>query len=83
MTIENENRRNMAELERDALIIISRQPGLRCGGIGDQLFKGIKVLRGSAPFARFAGKVMKRLEADGKVRYDQKANGGDGGWFPT
>lgn len=78
-----DQRRNMTELKEDALCVITDRPGLRCGGIGDQLFKHVKQLNGSAPFARVAGKVMKRLEADGLARYDPKANGGFGGWFPV
>lgn len=70
----------MEELEELALEAIRQQPGLRCGGIGDRLFKHISYMKGSAPYARLAGKVMKRLEARGLAYYDSK---GFGGWRPT
>lgn len=74
------SKRSMDELAEHALQIITEQPGLRCGGIGDQLFRDVATLRGSAPFARLAGKVMRKLEREGKAYYCGK---GFGGWYPA
>ena len=63
----------MAELE-DAAIDVLKQWGNRplgCGVIGEGMFPGA-VHRGSAPFARIAGKVMRRLLAAGRVEWGLK-----------
>ena len=77
------NKRSMQELADDALEIIKRQPGLRCGGIGDELFPDGTILRGSAPFARIAGKVMRILQTDGRAVYKSQSNDRLGGWYPA
>lgn len=69
-------KRTMRELAEEALVIIIRQPGLGCGVIGDELFKGNAYIKGSAPYARLVGKVMKLLEADGLAYRDRR------GWQP-
>jgi hypothetical protein len=61
--------RSLDELGEAALTYIRRCPGARCGAIGDAIFKDhVHTLRGSAPFARLAGKVMRHLERQGKAR---------------
>lgn len=82
MALDDSDRRTMAQLEEDAFTAIKEQPGLRCGAIGDVLFDHVSTAGGSAPFARIAGKVMKRLEKKGLAFFDPKANSRFGGWFP-
>lgn len=55
--------RSMEELERAALEILARRPEspISCGCLGDELFVG-RLHKGTAPFARITGKIMKRLE---------------------
>lgn len=48
---------------------------IRCGHIGEQLFHDA-IHRGSAPFARIAGKVMKRLKRSGLVKWSSTEYGG-------
>lgn len=72
-------KRSLDELGEAAMAHIRRCPGARCGAIGDAIFAGhIDHTRGSAPFARLAGKVMRRLEKQGKACYAVK--NGWGGW---
>lgn len=75
-------KRTMAELADEAIAIIIKQPGLRCGQIGDELFGDHAVLIGSAPYARLAGRVMKRLERQNLAFYQIRRDG-FGGWYPT
>ncbi len=49
--------------------------GLRCGLLGDRLFPDA-ILRGSAPFARIAGKVMHRLDSAGLATWCADDYGG-------
>jgi len=75
-------KRTMDELTDECLDIIKAQPtGLRCGMIGEQLFRGTATFQGSAPYARLAGKVMLRLQAAGLARY--AIGRGNAGWYPT
>lgn len=68
--------RTMAELEVAAMEIIKRQPGMRCGRIGDELFpNGFRGSQCSAPFARIAGKVMSRLQKQGRAMIKADADG--------
>ncbi len=73
--------RSMDELGDLAMQVIERQPGLRCGAIGDHLFGDHSTLLGSAPYARIAGKVMKQLERQGRA-YVQVRDGWFG-WYPS
>lgn len=78
MTTKDEyKKRSMAELADAALEIIQAQPGMRCGLIGDRLFRGKAYMKGSAPYARLAGKVMKVLQEEGRAYY-----GSNSGWYP-
>ena len=72
--------RSLDQLEQDALAILLRFEGqaLSCGSIGDLLFKEA-THRGSARFARIAGKVMRRLETKRCVQYVIDKSG-FGGW---
>ena len=72
----------MSELEIVALEILSRYEGtvLGCGTIGDELFPGG---HGSAPYARIAGKVMKRLKRRGLATWGRAACGDSYGWRKT
>ncbi len=62
--------RTMAQLEEQALELLRTcpHPTVGCGWIGRQIFAGAHQ-RGSAPFARIAGKVMRRLQKRGLVAY--------------
>ena len=73
--------RPMKILCQEALEILRESDDpLRCGYLGDRLFREA-VHRGSAPFARIAGKVMRRLEKVGLAEY---GNRGDvWGWRVT
>ena len=53
--------RTLDELADQALLILGEQGDMRCGLLGSLLFKDAARLRGSAPFARIAGKVVRRL----------------------
>lgn len=77
-------RRSMAVLCQEALEILREYHGqpLGCGLIGGQLFRE-STQRGSAPFARLAGKVMKRLECAGLVRYGRARRSHWAGWLVT
>ena len=74
---DNYQSRSMVVLCGEALAILcdaSRDDWLRCSYIGRQLFRDAHC-RGSAPFARIAGKVMRRLEAAGFARREFKVIG--------
>lgn len=62
--------RSMDALCGEALEILRANDGqaLGCGFIGSKLFRDARH-RGSAPFARLAGKVMARLKAKGLAEY--------------
>lgn len=75
---ESYETRSMDELGLAALEILRRSPGLRCGSIGGYLFAGAHH-RGSAPFARLAGRVMRRLEKSGRAVFI--IENGWGGWY--
>lgn len=62
--------RSIDELAAEALKVILKTPGVRCGYIGDELFGDHGRLSGSAPYARIAGKVMKKLESEGLAYYN-------------
>ena len=74
--------RTMEQLEAAAILVLQRYRGqtVRCGLIGEQMFPEA-IHRGTAPFARIAGKVMRRLEAKGKVRYGRLRTRGEYGWY--
>lgn len=74
--------RTMDQLADEALEIIRKTPGLRCGTIGDHLFGDHARLLGTAPYARITGKVMRKLEREGKAVYRLAADGWDG-WYPS
>lgn len=58
--------RSMETLCQEALEILRASPvSMRCTYIGEQLFHDASHFRGSAPFARIAGKIMKRLAEAG------------------
>ena len=82
-TPDNYKPRSMPVLCQEALAVLrdANQP-LRCGYIGERLFPDA-IHRGSAPFARIAGKVVRRLESQGLVAWEQNANSGFGGWVLT
>ena len=75
--------RPMTQLCQDALEILreTEHGPVRCGYIGNKLFPDA-IHRGSAPFARIAGKVMKRLEHAGYAEW-QRDGTGWGGWIVT
>ncbi len=74
-------RRSMDELCEDALRILRDANGpVRCGYIGEQLFFDA-IHRGSAPFARIAGKVMQQLQREGRASWDPGPRGSFGGWI--
>ncbi|WP_417744737.1 hypothetical protein [Rosistilla oblonga] len=53
---------------------------VRCGLLGELLFKDAPVtMRGSAPYARIAGRVVRKLEGKGFACYEPKS----GGWKLT
>ena len=74
--------RTMEQLEAAALLMLERYRGqaVRCGLIGEQMFPEA-IHRGTAPFARIAGKVMRRLEAKGKAQYGRLHPRGEYGWY--
>ena len=75
--------RTMDELEHDALLVLSRDRLMRCGSIGERIFGDhVVTWRGSAPFARIAGKVMRRLEKRG-LAVTRANRHGDWGWCLT
>jgi len=78
-------RRSMDELEVEAIEILGKAGHtLRCGYIGERLFHDhVDFIRGSAPFARIAGKVMKRLEKKDLARYGMLNGRGEFGWHLT
>ena len=74
--------RTMDQLEAAAILVLERYRGqtVRCGLIGEQMFPDA-IHRGSAPFARIAGKVMRRLEAKGKAHHGKLHSRGEYGWY--
>lgn len=79
--------RTMPVLCEEALAIlcdVESGKWLRCSYIGEQLFRDA-YFRGSCPFARIAGKVLKRLEAIGLARSHGEVVGGQYrfGWAAT
>ena len=56
--------RTLEDLAVTCLGILSNDQLMRCGYIGGQLFPGA-IHRGSAPFARQAGRVMRVMERSG------------------
>ncbi|MBC8867793.1 MAG: hypothetical protein H8E44_00150 [Planctomycetes bacterium] len=77
-------KRSMDELADLAIEILRQHNGqpLGCGYIGERLFPGA-IHRGSAPFARIAGRAMKRLERDGKAKWGKLTEYGSQGWYAT
>lgn len=75
-------RRSMEELEIAAIATLARanQP-VRCGWIGNGMFPGRH--RGSAPYARLAGKVIRRLERKGLATFESRGRWGSWGWVLT
>lgn len=71
--------KSMKDLEIEVLRILKSSPGLRCGLIGEKLFPEVEHYRGSAPFARIAGKVVRGLQRKGLV--EVKIRNGKFGWF--
>jgi hypothetical protein len=76
-TDDTYRKRSLDELGVEALAILQRQPGLRCGALGEALFREA-THRGSAPFARLAGRVMKKLERRGLAEERSDGNGWSG-----
>lgn len=76
-------RRSMCLLCQDALEILReiKHGPVRCGYIGGRLFWDAAHHRGSAPFTRIAGKVLKRLEHAGLAEWQRNQN--FGGWVVT
>lgn len=73
-------KRSMIELELEVLNVLRNNIDrpVRCGWIGEQIFKDhVDFYRGSAPFARIAGKITKRLEKKGFAKWS------GGGWMLT
>ncbi len=79
-TPDDYQKRTMEELADAALEILREQPGLRCGTLGERLFP-MATLRGSAPFARLAGRVVRLLEKQGKATHLYNPSTGLGGWY--
>lgn len=68
---EKRRTRTMEGLELDALAIteaINHHHPASCAVIGEHLYRD-RTMRGSAPYARIAGKVMRRLESKGQAVY--------------
>ena len=81
-TPDNYKPRAMPTLCQDALEMLREATWpVRCGYIGNELFPDA-IHRGSAPFARIAGKVVRKLEAAGLIEYLQDTTG-FGGWVVT
>lgn len=78
---EDYKKRSLDELADEAMEIIRRNPGVRCGYIGERLFADAPHHRGTAPFARIAGRVMKKLEREGRAICIIK--NGWHGWHPS
>jgi len=79
--------RSMQALCQEALQLLRKQaPGRlsHCAHIGEQLFFSARH-RGSCPFARIAGKVMKRLKDAGLAKRDMQRVAGrmTYGWVVT
>lgn len=76
--------RSMCVLCQDALEILRSAGGqsIRCGRLSDELFADA-THRGSAPFARIAGKVTRRLKDAGLATWQVSVLGGWGGWVVT
>lgn len=79
---DNYQARPMHVLCQEALEMLREADGqpLRCGYIGSHLFWAA-THRGSAPFARIAGKVVRRLDRAGLAV--SSISHGYGGWVVT
>lgn len=77
-------KRSMAELELAALKALAEYNGnpVGCGTLGDRMFHDQDCyIKGSAPYARLAGRVVRRLKESGEAEYVFRSDWG--GWVIT
>lgn len=78
-TKDGYKRRTIEQLADEAFELLRKTDRLAsCAWIGEQLFRDEAHFRGSAPFARIAGKVMRRLKAQGRAIWTVDATGWSG-----
>jgi len=73
-------RRTIEQLADEAFEILRKQNRLAsCAYVGEQLFRDdVQTMRGSAPFARIAGKVLRKLREQGRATWTVDGTGGSG-----
>jgi len=75
--------RTLRTLAQEALTVLRQHhpEPLRCGYIGSRLFRARK--RGSAPYARIAGRAMRLLKETDLAYYDIAVERRSSGWRAT
>lgn len=79
-TSKEYKRRTIEQLADEAFELLRKTDRLAsCAWIGEQLFRDeVETMRGSAPFARIAGKVLRKLKAQGRAIWTVDAMGWSG-----
>lgn len=73
-------RRTIEQLADEAFELLLKADRLAsCAWVGEQLFRDdVQTMRGSAPFARIAGKVLRKLKAQGRATWTVDGTGWSG-----